>query len=57
MSEKYEDLAERIKRDRATGPITGLDGETYALRWLDRNPDQVPGRTITESEQEPTNDY
>ena len=49
MVEKYSDLEERIKRDRDLS-ITGLDGVTYTLRWLDRNPDQVPGRTITESE-------
>ena len=49
MVEKYSDLEERIKRDRDLS-LTGLDRVTYTLRWLDRNPDQVPGRTITESE-------
>lgn len=44
---KYIDLAERVKRERDLGPITGLDGETYALKWLDDHPGQVPGRTIT----------
>ena len=48
MVEKYSDLEERIKRDRDLS-LTGLDRVTYTLRWLDRNPDQVPGRTITES--------
>ena len=48
MVEKYTDLEERIKRDRDLS-LTGLDRVTYTLRWLDRNPDQVPGRTITES--------
>ena len=48
MVEKYIDLEERIKRDRDLS-LTGLDRVTYTLRWLDRNPDQVPGRTITES--------
>ena len=49
MTQKYSDLEERIKRDRDLS-LTGLDRVTYTLRWLDRNPDQVPGRTITESE-------
>ena len=49
MTEKYIDLEERIKRDRDLS-LTGLDRVTYTLRWLDRNPDQVPGRTITESD-------
>ena len=48
MVEKYSDLEERIKRDRDLS-LTGLDRVTYTLRWLDRNPYQVPGRTITES--------
>ena len=48
MVEKYIDLEERIKRDRDLS-LTGLDRVTYTLRWLDRNPDQAPGRTITES--------
>lgn len=47
MTDKYIDLAGRIKRDRSAGPITGFDGETYALRWLDQNPEACPGRTIT----------
>ena len=47
MTEKYSDLEERIKRDRDLS-LTGLDRVTYTLRWLDRNPDQVPGRTMTE---------
>ena len=49
MVEKYSDLEERIKRDRDLS-LTGLDRVTYTLRWLDRNPSQVPGRTITASE-------
>ena len=49
MVEKYINLEERIKRDRDLS-LTGLDRVTYTLRWLDRNPDQVPGQTITESE-------
>ena len=48
MTEKYSDLEERIKRDRDLS-LTGLDRVTYTLRWLDRNPDQVPGRAMTES--------
>ena len=47
MTEKYSDLEERINRDRDLS-LTGLDRVTYTLRWLDRNPDQVPGRTMTE---------
>lgn len=46
---KFIDLAPRIKRDHMTGPITGLDGETYTLQWLDDHP-ELTGRTITESE-------
>lgn len=51
MSEKYEDLASRISDDLEPT----MAGEAYirnSLRWLDRNPDQVPGRTITENELE-----
>ena len=49
MTEKYTDLADKISD--ALEP--GLAGYAYirnALRWLDTNPDQVPGRTITASE-------
>ena len=49
MVEKYSDLEERIKRDRDLS-LTGLDRVTYTLRWLDRNPNHLPGRTITEGE-------
>ena len=48
MSEKYEDLASRISDDLEPT----MAGEAYirnSLRWLDEHPDQVPGRTITES--------
>lgn len=45
---KFIDLAPTIKRDHMTGPITGLDGETYTLQWLDDHP-ELTGRTITQS--------
>lgn len=51
MSEKYEDLASRISDDLEPT----MAGEAYirnSLRWLDRNPDQVPGLTMPESEME-----
>ena len=51
MSEKYEDLIENIEND-GTFDMTRseLVGARVALQWLDQNRDQVPGRTITESE-------
>lgn len=52
---KYIDLAERIAEDQGAWP--GLLAIQAALDWLDRNPEQVPGRTITDSELETiTND-
>ncbi|WP_240373097.1 hypothetical protein [Brevibacterium zhoupengii] len=42
---KHIDLAERIAEDQGAWP--GLLAIQAALDWLDRNPDQVPGRTIT----------
>lgn len=50
MSEKYIDLRQAIfsdLRDRGR-PIAVSIGDV--LEWLDEHPDQVPGRTITESE-------
>ena len=44
---KYEDLAEAIHND---GIDAYWDEILAVLRWLDEHPDQVPGRTITESE-------
>lgn len=41
---KYIDLSETILDSQAY--VTAND----ALRWLDEHPDQVPGRTITESD-------
>lgn len=45
---KYSDLAERIHAE--TRDSVYLDEVREVLEWLDRNPDQVPGRTIAESE-------
>lgn len=45
---KHIDLAERIAEDQGAWP--GLLAIQAALDWLDRNPDQVPGRTMTASE-------
>lgn len=47
---KYIDLEEQIVDD-SRGPWgNSHDGIRFALSWLDNSPDQVPGRTITESE-------
>lgn len=53
MSEKYEDLIENIEND-GTFDMTRseLVGARVALQWLDQNRDQVPGRTMPESEME-----
>ena len=45
MADKYEDLHDRIA-DEIHWDATVVD----TLKWLDEHPDQVPGRTITESE-------
>lgn len=47
---KYNDLADQINRDHGAPWGNSHDGIRFALSWLDNNPDQVPGRTITESE-------
>ena len=47
MAEKYIDLKDEIRKDSAINAHVGI---VTALRWLDTHPDQVPGRTITESE-------
>ncbi len=51
MSDKYIDLAPKISEDTEVEPIF-LAGkyQREVLAWLDEHPDQVPGRTITESE-------
>lgn len=51
MTEKYEDLHEPIINDE-TFYMTAFErlGAKIALQWLDEHPDQVPGRTMTESE-------
>ena len=49
MTEKYIDLEARVKSEVEASII----GEAYVratLAWLDEHPDQVPGRTIAESE-------
>ena len=51
MSGKYIDLADRIGEGAEYSNTTSFClGIECALRWLDEHPDQVPGRTITESE-------
>lgn len=47
---KYVDLTDRIVRDDLMERAPGISYVRDTLEWLDRNPDQVPGRTITESE-------
>lgn len=49
MAEKHIDLIHAIED---TDSMTGCERTTVeaVLGWLDRNPDRVPGRTITESE-------
>ncbi|MFE1082465.1 hypothetical protein [Brevibacterium sediminis] len=50
MSEKYIELKPQIASDYALVGATAVQGGVgIALEWLDRHPDQVPGRTITES--------
>lgn len=51
MAGKYEDLYGPMINDE-TFDLTMIErmGALVALQWLDQNPDQVPGRTITESE-------
>lgn len=45
---KYIDLANSVKRGHGDDEVRkGID---YALNWLDRHSERVPGRTITESE-------
>lgn len=46
-AEKYIDLADPIINEDTR---RGVAGVYAALTWLDSHPDQVPGRTITESE-------
>lgn len=50
MAEKYIDLRAEIAESGATG--AGFTAVCNVLHWLDEHPDQVPGRTITESELE-----
>lgn len=50
MSEKYTDLTEEIWR--ADEGRTSLGSVSMVLDYLDRHPEQVPGRTITERELE-----
>lgn len=56
MSEKYIDLASRISNESGAYHLrdTIIEG---VLEWLDDNPDQVPGRTITRSEYRDTLDH
>ena len=48
MTEKYIDLTEEIWR--ADEGRTSFGSVSMVLAYLDEHPDQVPGRTITESE-------
>lgn len=48
MSEKYIDLTEEIWR--ADEGRTSFGSVSMVLAYLDENPDQVPGRAITESQ-------
>ena len=48
MSEKYIDLTEEIWR--ADEGRTSFGSVNMVLDYLDRRPERVPGRTITESE-------
>lgn len=49
MSEKYIDLLTDIAEDTARVSFADQAAIHSALSWLDDHPDQVPGRTITES--------
>ena len=48
MTEKYIDLLHRV-REEVNYDDDAILTIAAVLKWLDRNPDQVPGRTITES--------
>ena len=51
MAEKYEDMYGQIIGDKTFDLTTSERlGAKIALQWIDQNPDQVPGRTITASE-------
>ena len=51
MTNKYIDLADRIEEGAEYSNTTSFClGIECALRWLDENIDQAPGRTMTESE-------
>ena len=49
MTEKYIDLLHRI-REEVNYDDDAILTIAAVLNWLDRNPDQAPGRTITASE-------
>ena len=49
MTEKYIDLLRRI-REEVNYDDDAILTIAAVLKWLDRNPDQAPGRTITASE-------
>jgi|SRR5699024_5235632 len=51
MAGKYEDLYGPMVNDE-TFDLTMSErmGALVALQWLDQNPDQVPGRTMTRSD-------
>ncbi|MGO3021937.1 MAG: hypothetical protein ACTIIH_01705 [Brevibacterium sp.] len=50
MSEKYINLHREIFSDLRDKAGTARISVADVLEWLDEHPDQVPGRTITESE-------
>ena len=48
---KYIDMAEKITEgSNLSNTVSFRKGVAWALEYLDAHPDQVPGRTITESE-------
>lgn len=48
---KYIDMAEKITGgSNLSNTVSFRKGVAWALEYLDAHPDQVPGRTITESE-------
>ncbi len=48
MTAKYIDLKEELAHSVVVG--AGITAIRNILEWLDDHPDQVPGRTITESD-------
>ncbi|ASZ73369.1 hypothetical protein SEA_LUCKYBARNES_52 [Brevibacterium phage LuckyBarnes] len=49
MADKFEDLTDAVGENIDTSDHGVRTGIEWTLEWLDEHPDQVPGRTITQS--------